>query len=151
LHLRAAAENNYLPAYNLLGVLLLSKKLSGRNPAEAWTWLEKSASEGIREAKINQATYLKRGENGTVDYQQAYAILELLAHDKEDEIASYLLALLILSGGCAVTDQNVARRYLEISAQKGWQPASKLLDNDDLFGGSAVLNFWEDYMIEPED
>jgi uncharacterized protein len=148
LHLKAAAENNYAPAYNLLGVVLVSKKLSERDPIAAWSWFEKGADEGIRAAKINKATYQKRGENGVVDLQKAYGILESLVVDDQDEIAAYLLALLILSGECEIKDQEVARKYLELSSEKGWQPAAKLLDNNDLFTGPAVLNFWEDYILE---
>jgi hypothetical protein len=66
-------------------------------------------------------------------------------------IATYLLALLILSGECVVSDQTIARKYLELSSQKGWLPADKLLDNNDLFTGPAVLNFWEDYILEDQE
>ena len=87
-----------------------------------------------------------------VDYQKAYGILELLRGENPDKIASYLLALLILSGECQIKDQEVAKKYLELSSEKGWQHATKLLDNNELFTGSAVLNFWEDYLLEdPED
>ena len=75
----------------------------------------------------------------------------MLVQDDEDEIAAYLLALLVLSGECEVTDQLVARKYLEMSSQKGWKPADKLLDNNDLFTGPAVLNFWEDYILEDSE
>ncbi|MCX6238370.1 MAG: tetratricopeptide repeat protein [Bacteroidia bacterium] len=148
LHLKAAAENSYAPAYNLLGVVLVSKKLSERDPVAAWHWFEKGAEEGIITAKLNKATYLKRGENGVVDYNKAYNILEELEQDDQDRIAAYLLALLILSGECEVKDQEVARKYLELSSRKGWKPADKFLDNNDLFTGPAVLNFWEDYILE---
>ena len=147
-HLKAAAENSYAPAYNLLAVVLVSKKFSEREPAEAWTWFEKGADEGIRAAKINKATYLKRGENGIADLQKAYEILDSLENEDQDEVAAYLLALLILSGECEVKDQAVARKYLELSSQKGWKPSDKLLDNNDLVSGPAVLNFWEDYILE---
>ena len=150
-HLKLAAENSFIPAYNLLGVLLVSKKLSQRDPLAAWNWFEKAANEGVITAKLNQATYLKRGENGVTDYQKAFEILESIAQNDENEIASYLMALLILSGECEVKDQAVARKYLELSSQKGWLPAVKLLDNDDLFTGPAVLNFWEDYILEDEE
>jgi len=148
LHLKAAAENSYAPAYNLLGVVLVSKKLSERDPAAAWTWFEKGADEGILAPKLNKATYQKRGESGTVDLQKAFEILESVVSEDQDRIAAYLLALLILSGECEVKDQSVARKYLELSSVKGWQPASKLLDNNELFTGPAVLNFWEDYILE---
>jgi len=58
---------------------------------------------------------------------------------------------LILSGECPIKDQAVARKYLEISADKGWSPAAKLLDNNELFTGPAVLNFWEDYILEDSE
>ena len=147
-YLQAAAENNYAPGYNLLGVLLISRKFSDRDPAKAWEWFEKAAAEGTKVAAINQATYLKRGENGEADYQKAFEILESLVLDDPNKTAAYLLALLILSGECLVKDQNIARKYLEISAEKGWEPAAKLLDNNELFTGPAVLNFWEDYILE---
>ncbi len=91
---------------------------------------------------------MKRGENGVVYYQKAYEILESLIQEDVDEVAAYLLALLILSGECLVKDQTIARKYLELSSEKGWQPAAKLLDNNNLFTGSAVLNFWEDYILD---
>jgi hypothetical protein len=148
LHLNAAAENKYAPAYNILAVILVSKKFSERDPVAAWNWLEKGDEEGITAAKLNKATYLKRGENGVVDLQKAYEILDQLVKVDEDEVAAYLLALLVLSGECEVKDLDVARKYLELSSQKGWKPADKLLDNNDLITGPAVLNFWEDYILE---
>jgi len=151
LHLKAAAENSYAPAYNLLGVLLVSKKFSERDPAAAWTWFEKGTDEGIRAAKLNKATYLKRGENGVVDLQKAYEILDSLEQEDQDEVAAYLLALLVLSAECEIKDPAIARKYLELSSEKGWKPADKLLDNNDLFTGSAVLNFWEDYILEDQE
>ena len=114
-------------------------------------WFEKGAIEGGTAAKLNQVTFLKRGENGIVDYQKGYEILESVIQNDESEIAFYLLALLILSGECLITDQSIARKYLELSAQKGYQPAAKLLDNDDLIAGPAVLNFWEDYILEDQE
>jgi TPR repeat protein len=134
-----------------LGVLLLSKKFSGRDPAAAWDWLVKGAAERSTVAKLNQATYLKRGENGIVDYQMSYHILEAIVQNDGNEIASYLLALLILSGECTLKDQSVAKKYLELSSQNGCQPATRLLDNNDLFTGPAVLNFWEDYILEDSE
>ena len=44
-----------------------------------------------------------------------------------------------------------ARKYLELSSEKGWKPADKLLDNNDLITGPAVLNFWEDYILEDQE
>jgi len=150
-NLRAAAENGYAPAYNLLGILLVSRKFSDRNPGAAWKWFEKGATEQIKPAVLNQSTFLKRGENGEVDYQKAFGILESLVQNDPDKTAAYLLALLILSGECQVKDQSIARKYLEISAEKGCLPAAKLLDNNELFTGPAVLNFWEDYIVEDSE
>ena len=150
-YLKAAAENSFAPAYNLLGVVLLSKKLSERDPDDAWNWFVKGANEGIASASLNMATYLKRGENGVIDLQQAFKILETLLQEAQDRIAAYLMALLVLSGECDEKDLAVARKFLELSAEKGWKPSAKLLDNNDLFTGPAVLNFWEDYLLEDED
>ena len=147
-YLKAAADEGYSPAYNPLGILLVSKKFSDRDPSAAWEWFDKGAKEEIGLAKLNQATFLKRGENGVADYVKAFEILESLVQDNQDTTAAYLLALLILSEECPVKDQTIARKYLEISAGKGCQPAAKLLDNNDLFTGPAVLNFWEDYILE---
>ena len=72
-----------------------------------------------------------------------------MSEDK-DAVAAYLLALLILSGVCDIKDQTIARNYLEMSAKQGNQSAAKLLGNDDLFTGPAILNFWEDYLISEQ-
>jgi len=127
---------------------LVSRRFSDRNPATAWEWFEKGVAAGIKTAVLNQATFLKRGENGEVEYQKAFGLLESLVRGDPDKTAAYLLALLILSGECQVKDQSIARNYLEISAEKGCLPAAKLLDNNELFSGPAVLNFWEDYIVE---
>jgi TPR repeat protein len=67
-----------------------------------------------------------------------------------DEIASYNLALLLLSGLGVNKDNAKARELFKQSSDKGWKAAAEMLANDKLPEGPSVLNQWTPYFMTDE-
>jgi len=153
-YLTAAAEEGHVAAANMLGVVLVSPGLEIKKPLDALKWFEYAGNKGNRAANLNRATFYKKGEATSPDYNMAYHILSELTAEG-DEIASFNLALLLLSGLGGKKDINRAEELLKSSSQKGWKAATDFISAHKLQEGPTVINQWTPYFLtdvngEPE-
>jgi TPR repeat protein len=141
-YLEKSASDGFEPAWNNLAVHYLKDSKAAQKVAEAIDWLNKAADFGVRAAKLNLATQMVYSEQ----YQNAYFLLCELP--EEDEIASYQLAILILSGKCSNVNSYSPAELLKRADAKGWIPATYVIEQmDKLANDIQVFNYWGDYYL----
>ena len=116
--LTVAAEWNYLPAQQDLGIMYLTGRGVNRDFKKAFLLFENAANNGLSESQFNLGLMYQRGDGVKVNYQKSFSWF-LKSANQNNKNAQYELALIYLNGGIVPQDGKKGFNWMLRSAENG--------------------------------
>lgn len=117
-----AAEQNYAPAQNNLGVMYANGQGIAKDDAQAVTWYRKAAEQGLPSAQTFLGIMYLNGQGIGQDFAQAVAWFRKAA-ERGDAAGQFNLGAMYVTGRGAAVNENQAGIWFRKAADQGFAAA----------------------------